>query len=78
MGEAFAHLPSLLAQSTGIPVDGVDHAVGTQQVRERQGKRSRAGAQVRPGGAGAVDAVPEQSDVIAVLHGRKYRPANSR
>lgn len=55
-------------QGATVPIDRVDAAIRSKQVREGEGERPFARSEVRPGRPAVADAPSEQSDVIVVVH----------
>ena len=69
--EGVSERPQLDPQGAAVPVDRVDRAGGTEKVGQGEGERSLARPEVGPGRATPADALPEQSDVVAVVHGEQ-------
>ena len=58
----------LRPQCGRIAIDGVDDAARPEQVSQGQGERASAGAEVGPGRSRALDAAPDQPDVVVMVH----------
>ena len=63
-----AERPHLDLQGASVPVEGVDRAGRTEEVGEGEGERSFTRAEVGPGLPAPEDALPEQPDMVAVVH----------
>src|ERR1019366_9797001 len=72
--ERVTERPELNLKGAGIPIDRVDRAGQTEQVGEGQGKGSFPGPKIGPGRPAALHAIPEQPDMVAMVHGDKSGP----
>lgn len=61
--------PHLCLEGTAVPIDRVDRAGRTEEVSEGEGERPFAGPEVGPDPPASEDTLPDQPDVVAVLHG---------
>lgn len=67
--EAGRHLPLILSQRGSIFIDGDDLPVAIQQIGQREGERARPCSQIGPSALKGGRAIPQQCDVIGVVHG---------
>ncbi len=57
-----------LRERAGVAIDGVDRRSVGQQIGERERERARTGAKIGPDTGFAGHAVPQEIDVVRVIH----------
>ena len=70
IGEACGHRLRIDRERLGIAVERDHGRAGSQQVGQRERERAAPGADIRPSltGGDAVEAGPQQRDVVGVVH----------
>ena len=66
--ERLPERPYLDLHGAAVPVDRVDRAGRTEEVGEGEGERAFPGPEVGPDHPAPQDALPEQPDMVAVVH----------
>ena len=74
--EGFTERPNLNLQSAAVPIDRVDRASRTEKVGKGERERSFSGPEVGPGLPAPKDSLPEQTDVVSMVHGTSLAHAS--
>jgi hypothetical protein len=75
-GKSALHLRCQPAQGARVAILGDDLAIGPEQVRQRQGEEPISCPELEPARSGALDARPDQRDMVRMLHAVRLRPVH--